>query len=358
MNIMIFVPYLDYGGVSNYSIKCCEMLREEYENVYLVTFFDSREFKSNYINIFDSGNIFRKIYELRKFIKKKNIEKIITSIDLSPLILKIASIGIKIDLFSVFHVRPELYKLGSTSKVKNKIFDVILNFSFMVSKNVITVSKGLESDVKAKFKKFKDKVITIYNPIIKQLHEDEVKYVDIENKKNINILNVGWINDLKNQMEILQAINLLNDNRIHMTFVGGVKDEKYYEKLLEYIRKNKLKNITFTGEVNNVFDYFKESDIYVQASKAEALPTVLIEALENKVPIISNDCKFGPYEIIEDNQYGLLYDNSYQELSEKINLMIDNKKYNNFKIRSSIKAKEFSYESIKYSYLNLLNNSI
>ncbi|MDM0548408.1 glycosyltransferase [Clostridium perfringens] len=354
MNIMIFIPNLDYGGVSNYSIRCVEMLKEEYKNVYLVTFNNDRNFKSDDFYLMDKGNFLNNIYNLRKFIKENNIQKVITSIDLAPIIAKISCLGIKVDIFSVFHMRPELYRLNSKSHLKNKIFDLLLKFSFIVSKNIITVSKGLEMEITNKFSRFSNKILTIYNPIIKELKEKEVKYIDIENKEEINILNVGWIYDLKNQMEILEAINLLNNDRIKITFVGGVKDEVYYRKLFKFIEDNNIKNINFTGKVDNSKEYFEKADIYILSSKSEALPTVLIEALENDVPIIANDCKFGPSEILCDGKYGELYKGSSKNLMISIKNIINNEYYNRLRILSNERKKYFSYNEILRLYSNIL----
>ena len=42
------------------------------------------------------------------------------------------------------------------------------------------------------------------------------------------------------------------------------------------------------------------------SSAWEALPTVLIEALALKMPIVSTDCSYGPKEILEDGRLGKL----------------------------------------------------
>ncbi|AOY52891.1 glycosyltransferase [Clostridium perfringens] len=356
MNIIVFVPNLDYGGVSNYSIRCVEMLKKEYKNVYLVTFYNNRMFESDDLYLINGKKLINKIYNLRKLIKNKGVNKVITSIDLAPLITKIACLGIKIDIISVFHMRPNLYKLNSDSKLKNKMFDYLLVASFMISKNVITVSKGLEYEVKKKYIKFSNKIVTIYNPIIKNLEERNFHYIDIENKKEINILNIGWVSRLKNQLEILEAIKLIDDNRFKLTIVGGIKDVDYYKKILKFIKENDMKNISFVGEVKDVNKYFKNADLYVLSSKSEALPTVLIEALENNVPIIANDCKYGPREILEGNKYGLIYRDNYLELRDKILYLINNNIYNRFIENSYLRAKDFEYNNIIMKYSEVLEN--
>ncbi|WP_275542597.1 glycosyltransferase [Clostridium perfringens] len=178
----------------------------------------------------------------------------------------------------------------------------------------------------------------------------------MENKKEINILNIGWVSRLKNQLEILEAIKLIDDNRFKLTIVGGIKDVDYYKKILKFIKENDMKNISFVGEVKDVNKYFKNADLYVLSSKSEALPTVLIEALENNVPIIANDCKYGPREILEGNKYGLIYRDNYLELRDKILYLINNNIYNRFIENSYLRAKDFEYNNIIMKYSEVLEN--
>ena len=46
--------------------------------------------------------------------------------------------------------------------------------------------------------------------------------------------------------------------------------------------------------------------IFVLSSKWEGLPTVLIEALDCGLPVVSTDTPTGPSEILEDGLWGIL----------------------------------------------------
>ena len=182
-----------------------------------------------------------------------------------------------------------------------------------------------------------------------------MKFKDIEKKEIIEILSVGWIYDLKNQIDILKSINMLEKGKCKVTFAGGTKDQVYYEKLIDYIEKNFLSGIVeFTGEIKDIEKYFNKADMYILTSKSEALPTVLIEGLNYNLPIISKDCKHGPREILCNEKYGLLYQGDENELKEKILEMIDNKKYNEFREKSFERANDFSYEKILKEYIKVI----
>lgn len=64
--------------------------------------------------------------------------------------------------------------------------------------------------------------------------------------------------------------------------------------------------IRFMGVVDNPMDYFHHADAVVTASRYEAAPNVLVEAMAAGVPVIAADCPVGPKTILLGGQAGLL----------------------------------------------------
>ena len=353
MKVIIFIPNLDFGGVASYVLRCKEMFSNTKYEANVVCFNNQRN-SENVIELEGNG-LKQQIQVLRKFLKKEKVKVIITSVDIAPVIVKIASLFLGIKIISVFHMRPELYKIKSSNKIKSFILNKIMISGFLISDKIIAVSKGLENEINQIYPFLKKKTVCIYNPIINQVQQEELIFKDVENKEVINILNVGWIYDLKNQIEILKAIKDIK-KQFRVNFIGGIKDELYYKELKRYIEEYNLNEVVnFTGEVSNPEEYFKNADIYISTSKAEALPTVLIEALDNNLPIIAKDCKYGPREILCDEKYGLLYEGNEIELKNKILEMIDNKKYNKFRKESYERAKNFSFDKILKEYTKIID---
>ena len=83
--------------------------------------------------------------------------------------------------------------------------------------------------------------------------------------------------------------------------------------------------VIYIGEESNVAKYIKNASLFVLPSESEAYPTVLIESLYLKTPVITTNFP-SSYEIIDDGKTGIICDNSSYALSEGIlRFFMDNK---------------------------------
>ncbi len=184
--------------------------------------------------------------------------------------------------------------------------------------------------------------------------------------KDVRIISVGRLAPWKNLDVIIDAIETLNNNgnkKYTLTLVG---DGPIRKKLENRINLKSLQNlISITGQIpsNKVDDYLKKADIYIQASGYEGLPHVILEAINNKLTIISTPIG-GTNEILEDGKYGWvlpLVDNKKpdsKELTKLIDKVEKNKKEDN-------KIREKAYEMLKVKfdeninlnkYIEIINN--
>ncbi len=120
------------------------------------------------------------------------------------------------------------------------------------------------------------------------------------NKKSIpthekyNILQVGWINANKNQLNSIKAIEILNEKgfECNLTIVGDIeykKHKKYKQKIDNYIQKCKCKEqVFFLGRQNmqELIKTYRNSDIFLMPSFKETFGLVFVEALSQGLPII------------------------------------------------------------------------
>lgn len=89
---------------------------------------------------------------------------------------------------------------------------------------------------------------------------------------------------------------------VHFVLVGGGRDEAM---LKEAARG--LDNLSFTGFVENVGDYLAAFDIFALSSRREGIAGILLDAMEQRLPIVATRVGGVP-EIVRDGVNGLLID--------------------------------------------------
>ena len=102
-----------------------------------------------------------------------------------------------------------------------------------------------------------------------------------------------------------------------LTLVG---DGSQHEALVQQVSAMKLKNVTFTGRVDNseIYRHLDHADIMLSAPTVDNMPVSLLEAMNTGLLVISSRVGGVPY-MIEDGKTGLLFDSdNADQLAERI----------------------------------------
>ncbi len=159
---------------------------------------------------------------------------------------------------------------------------------------------------------------------------DDKKVIDLKNKYNIIdefvVGIIGRIEEGKGQYLVIEAIAKLLEYNIKALIVGHTMDKIYLTGLKEKIKQlNIEEKIIFTGFTSNVNEHIKLCNTTVLATPKETFGLVIIESMINKVCVIAT-ANGGPLEIIDNDENGLLFDRSSDDLANKIKLLYENKK--------------------------------
>jgi glycosyltransferase involved in cell wall biosynthesis len=148
--------------------------------------------------------------------------------------------------------------------------------------------------------------------------------------REIIIINIGNLTELKGQMLLLEAFNLIKDKNLNMKmlFLGDVYHESefwYKNKIEKYISENNLEGkVVMAGYKKDIRNYLDKSDILVHCPvKDDAFPRVILEAFCFGKIVIATRVGGIP-EMIEDGYNGFLCDVDINSLSEKILYVNDN----------------------------------
>ena len=355
MAIAIYSNVLDNGGISKFVYNMHHAFQKKNIKSEIVTFSADTIYGDN-ITLLSCTNHGNRMMKLRRFILDKDIDSIIANTWFEGLIAKLAAVfsGKKVKVISVVHIRPNLWGFSKNDILRSGVAKISLN----LCDKVIAVSNELKEALIKEGWVNKKKITTIYNPVIfYEIKYHKIKYKDIKGKKNINIAVIGWIQPRKAQDIIIKAFSEVKDRNFTLNFIGGVEDKTFNDEVLRLIEDNKLKDkVKFWGARKDVFKILDQMDILVSASRGEALPTVMIEALYCEKPIISSDCDYGPKEILDNGKYGLIFKvDDYNGLAKCFNTMVNNNElYNKFLSLSQERSKLFTYDKAVKSYLEIL----
>jgi len=175
----------------------------------------------------------------------------------------------------------------------------------------------------------------IYNPIeIPKTTRLPESY--IEPKSSYKIINVGTLNERKNQSMLLDALKELPGDKYALTILGGGHLKSDLET---NIRTLQLEGqVLLAGKVKNVGEYLLKNDCFVLSSFTEGFPNALLEAMSYGLPCISTNCLSGPLELLNENEtvtikkgqflpvkYGILINNNdHMALSGAISYLMNN----------------------------------
>jgi glycosyltransferase involved in cell wall biosynthesis len=107
----------------------------------------------------------------------------------------------------------------------------------------------------------------------------------------ISICIVGNILPNKNLLFALKLLQALQQGRkepVHLTIIGNIADEQYYEQLSAFINKNNLQqSIAFVHDFSNVQSILSQFTVALHCSFSESGPLVLVEYLAQGLPFVT-----------------------------------------------------------------------
>jgi glycosyltransferase involved in cell wall biosynthesis len=248
------------------------------------------------------------------------------------------------------------------AKLKKK-YDIIFLFSYAIDKNkeldykkICAVSSHKKEINELNLEKYKYILLNDIN-LFKKLNHKNKFY--IPNGVDINFYNGTKRNITKNKKINIGAIGSLalaewkGKERINyicekLNKIGyNVENSSLYVD----VKKNKLNQ-------QEMFNYYKEIDIFIISSFSETGPNTLLEAMSMGIPVISNKVGLAP-DLIENYKTGFLIDN-YEDIDKYVNYIIEliesPKLYSDISENSMNKIKKYDWSIIAMKYKNMFDN--
>lgn len=204
----------------------------------------------------------------------------------------------------------------------------------------------------------------ISSPIIPNWTASE-RYLNIGANRNFtrkvncpHILFLGWIEESKGVLELLEAAKILAKSKIffHLTFAG---DGRYADKARKFVEKYELnKNITFVGWVDEKkkISLLKDCQIFTLPSWSEGLPNSMIEAMSAGLAcVVTNVGVIGDF-VVHNQDALIVKKKNITQLANSLKKLIVKQS-----LRANISKKAYFLASTKFSLANglaLLDNAI
>lgn len=192
---------------------------------------------------------------------------------------------------------------------------------FSTYDRIISVSHDVQESFIRKSGIHDSRSMVLYNTFdVEEIRTKAAEPFPVVNHK-INLCSVGKLEEVKGYLRLLNIIKQLakEQNDIHLTIVGEGPQRREIEKFIENNHLNN--NITLTGFESNPYKYIANSDLFVCSSYTEGFSSVVAESIILGVPVVTTDCA-GMREILGNNEYGLITENSENALYEGLTQLL------------------------------------
>ena len=167
------------------------------------------------------------------------------------------------------------------------------------------------------WKDFVKNVMVVRNPVTfyPKLLDDTVK-------AECRIISVGRLHPQKRIDRLIESFSLIAGK--HPSWFVDIYGEGDERDILmkKIIGLGLSRQVFLKGVTANVYKEYKRSQLFVLSSDYEGFGLVIVEAMACGLPVVSTDCPFGPSDIIEDGETGLLAEMDVQDLADKMEWMI------------------------------------
>lgn len=222
-------------------------------------------------------------------------------------------------LVSWIHVEQHSMKvLSSAFKNEKEAINCYNKFD-----RTVCVSEFVKNDFST-ILNFKKPIGVLYNTVesdfIRKSAEDaDVSFVDDD---RLRLIAVGTLKQSKGYARLLNVLKKLNDENypVHLYILGIGPMQEEIEANIQ--KDNMNKYVTLLGYDTNPYKYVAKSDLFVCASFAEGFSTAATEALILGTPVVTVEVSGMKEMLGENNEYGIVTENSEEALYEGIKKML------------------------------------
>jgi len=243
-------------------------------------------------------------------------------------------------------------------KFKNFIMDILTKIALKRAKQIITISNASKNDI-IKFFKIPENKISVIYPGFNDFSKIPEK--PIKNISQKYFLFVGTIKKRKNILTIIKAFSLFiknYSNEYNLILTGKLNSESaYYKHLINFIiNENLINKVFFTNHVtdNELAFLYKHATALIYPSVIEGFGFPVLEAMSCNLPVITSNTT--SLKEIAENAALLINPLNEKEICQAMaNIISNNKLKQNLIFNGKERIKQFSWDKMAKSIIQLLN---
>jgi glycosyltransferase involved in cell wall biosynthesis len=250
-------------------------------------------------------------FKLFRTLKKIKPDVVSSSLFLSNTIIRFLKLFLGYEVIITEH-NTHQYNKGTLKILVDKF---LAKFTY----KIVAVSETVKMYFMNEYGIKEDKLKVIYNGIdlnsIKEVRSEDILQSKI-------ILSVGRLVKQKNNALLIDAFAKFSKKYSDYKLII-VGDGNLQEKLLEQIHDLNLEDrVSLPGSTKDVYQYYKQADVFALTSHFEGFCLTAMEALAFGIPVVSTKVA-GPVDYIKDGYNGLLVSYDAQEIADKLGKMAD-----------------------------------
>lgn len=242
------------------------------------------------------------ILSLRRFFRKGQYDIVVCQSAPMALPVVIASWGLKVKTVYVEHsgcVGVDSH--GRLKRVGEGLLKAICNRLMRRFSAQFAVSHGTASDIHRMTGFPQERIRVVYNPVFETIPE-KIPSSDINHGL---VIAAGALTELKHFDLLLEAFALVRKTRPCSLVIYG--EGPLREALEHQAEELGISDVVkFPGFVNDLQSRLGRAACFVLSSHVESFGISLVEALAAGVPVVSVDCPYGPREVLQEGEFGIL----------------------------------------------------
>lgn len=239
---------------------------------------------------------------------------------------------------------------------KDPSFEPVIRFSLNNSDAITAVSKSLKKETLHTFK-IDNNIEVVHNFIDfekMQLLKKNAHCCLADKFKHEKILmHISNFRKVKRIDDIVKTFYIVHQKiKSKLILIGDGPEKPYIERLVRELKLDK--NVIFTGRISEPLEILSSADIFLLPSENESFGLSALEAMAMGIPVISSNAG-GITEVNINGKTGYTCDvgDVKTMANHIINLLSDERKYQEFCNNARAQSKKFDIKNILPKYLNI-----